>query len=147
MDDDIHIGGALSFDDDAGVLWIDADHWAAGAAEAAAGGDFDLEFRIHNSAVPADFTFTAGFDINAAHGDHGESKGHVPNRPNKGVDSGSKRGRQVIPQHLIRLQHGFPIGKIGVVLVIKGERSAWVQVHHCCSIWCSFWTQAQQLFS
>jgi hypothetical protein len=33
---DIHIGGALSFDDDAGVLWIDADHWAAGAAEAAA---------------------------------------------------------------------------------------------------------------
>lgn len=36
MDDDIHTGGALSFDDDAGVLWIDADHWAAGAAEAAA---------------------------------------------------------------------------------------------------------------
>ncbi len=26
----------MSFDDDAGVLWIDADHWAAGAAEAAA---------------------------------------------------------------------------------------------------------------
>ncbi len=36
LDDDIHTGGALSFDDDAGVLWIDADHWAAGAAEAAA---------------------------------------------------------------------------------------------------------------
>jgi len=36
LDDDIHIGGASSFDDDTGVLCIDADHWAAGAAEAAA---------------------------------------------------------------------------------------------------------------
>ncbi len=40
MELDIHIGGALSFDDDAGVLWIDADHWAAGAAEAAAAAEF-----------------------------------------------------------------------------------------------------------
>jgi hypothetical protein len=36
LDDDIHIGGTLSFDDDAGVLWIDADHRAAGAAATAA---------------------------------------------------------------------------------------------------------------
>ncbi len=40
MDNDIHIGGTLSFDDNAGVLWIDADHWAAGAAAAAAAAEF-----------------------------------------------------------------------------------------------------------
>lgn len=104
----------------------------------AGGGSSGL--RIRHMTVQTDFALGTALDVNVAHGDHGIAEGCVPDRTHEGVDGGSELSGEVVPEHLIRLQHRFSVWKVGVILVVESEWSGWIQVHHGGSIWCAVWT-------